>query len=90
MHGRYMSSMADYTKEYSKKLKYNTEDDDLISDFDAEHSMRSYSQAREKSCWRLSCNYNFFCHSSLKHSSFNLHDFNFRFKLMKEWIHRDF
>uniref|UniRef100_A0A7M5X152 Chloride channel protein n=2 Tax=Clytia hemisphaerica TaxID=252671 RepID=A0A7M5X152_9CNID len=54
MHGRYNSSMADYTKEYSKKLKYNTEDDDLISEFDAEHSMRSYSQSRERSCWRLS------------------------------------
>jgi hypothetical protein len=58
MHGRYSSSQADYTKEYSKKLKYHTEDDDLISDFGPEHSMRSYSQAREKSCWRLSCKLN--------------------------------
>lgn len=54
MHGRYQSSLADYTKEYTKKLKYHTEDDDLISEFDGDHSMRSYTTAREKSCWRVS------------------------------------
>lgn len=55
MHGRYMSSLADYTKDYAKKLKYRTEDDDLISEFETEHSMRSYAQPTGKTCWRLSC-----------------------------------
>ena len=73
MHGRYMSSVADYTKEYSKKLKYNAEDDDLISNFDAEQSMRSYSQAREKSCWRLSCNlFFFFLHNFTVHLRYSM------------------
>jgi len=48
MHGRYLSSVADYTKDYAKKLKYRTEDDDLMSQFDQESTFRSYSQSQQK------------------------------------------
>lgn len=55
MHGQYMSSLADYTKDYAKKLKYRTEDDDLMSEIDHEHSLKSYSHTHTgKKCWRLS------------------------------------
>lgn len=56
MHGRYMSSITDYKKDYAKRLKYRLEDDDLISEFDQE-TLRSYNQGSGKACWRLSCKF---------------------------------
>ena len=55
MHGRYHSDATDYAKEYAKKLKYRTDEDEETDD--PEHNLRHYSGKRfhrvRNSCRKL-------------------------------------